>query len=297
MTGFRRGNVDLEADRYGRPFDVIDRDGNEVLAFGAGHGTFVAGCILMEAPQAEVIVRRVVVERPDKPDLEVDDLDLATAIIEVADSGVDILNLSVSTRVNVEDHPHEVTELLVTANAIIEVRQRRPDLIIVAPAGNDGPAEGRVWPAAFDTVIAVGARDEEGKPEEFSNRGEWVTASAPGEALTSTFLKWVGPIETKAPRRAGRQAKPAYGEFSKWATWSGTSFAAASVSGAIAAAMVTLRNRLPRRGGPPQLVPAREAAAALLYANRNRRDQSLGVPLLLTDRQRARPNQRESSTG
>ena len=58
-------------------------------------------------------------------------------------------------------------------------------LVIVAGAGNDGVTT-PFYPAAFPNVIAVGAFDEDHRRASFSNYGNWVDISAPGNAIMST---------------------------------------------------------------------------------------------------------------
>jgi subtilisin family serine protease len=92
--------------------------------------------------------------------------------------------------------------------------------VVVAAAGNHGTARrGRMaapsYPAALDNVIAVGARNGT-RAADFSPTAPWVDAMAPGVDVVSTC-------------DPNRDASALFG------TWSGTSFAAAVVSGAIAA--------------------------------------------------------------
>ena len=54
-------------------------------------------------------------------------------------------------------------------------------LIIVASVGND-PTGSPVYPAAYGSVIGVGALNPNGKPWEKSNYGDFVTLYAPGFA-------------------------------------------------------------------------------------------------------------------
>jgi membrane-anchored mycosin MYCP len=87
-----------------------------------------------------------------------------------------------------------------------------------------------MWPAALDDVVAVGASDGNGHHAQFSPDLPWVNFLAPGVGVDSTYL--TGRI------RAGSQdvhTTTTSEPFTGWANWSGTSFAAASVSGAIAA--------------------------------------------------------------
>jgi subtilisin family serine protease len=71
-------------------------------------------------------------------------------------------------------------------------------------------------------VIGVGALDRAG-PAWFTNFGSWVDACAPAVNVVSTFFD---PITEQFPGRPDRR-------FDGWARWSGTSFAAPKVAGAI----------------------------------------------------------------
>jgi hypothetical protein len=82
-------------------------------------------------------------------------------------------------------------------------------LVVVAAAGNDGREEKR-YPAAYPSVIGVGAVDRDGKRFANSNHGAWVELYAPGVEVLSTV-----------PGNA-------------FAFGSGTSLAAAHVTGSLA---------------------------------------------------------------
>ncbi|MBY0396118.1 MAG: S8 family serine peptidase, partial [Thermoleophilia bacterium] len=58
-------------------------------------------------------------------------------------------------------------------------------LVVVAAAGNEGRSDKR-YPAAYPSVIGVGAIDREGKRFASSNRGSWVELYAPGVEVLST---------------------------------------------------------------------------------------------------------------
>ncbi|MDP8240001.1 MAG: S8 family serine peptidase [Candidatus Hatepunaea meridiana] len=72
------------------------------------------------------------------------------------------------------------------------------DALVVAAAGNLDPRnqmlrpEQRVYPAAYDNVIAVAGTDQDdhkwGSREEGSNYGDWVDISAPGHEILSTYI-------------------------------------------------------------------------------------------------------------
>lgn len=219
------GYLAMPADRV-----VLDQDPTKDLS---GHGTFITGLILQQAPAARVLVKKVL-----NPAGFTDSFQLACAIHAMADEGIDVLNLSLG----LYTHNNEPPLALRLALAYLGARTT-----VVAAAGSRnmhddaGSASGvrPFWPAAFGDVIAVGAAErirdgQKAKPAGFSNHGPWVDVWARGVGLASTFV----PVGNKT---------------NNWARWSGTSFSAAVVSGAIAATMT-------REGG----IPAREAAKRLL---------------------------------
>jgi subtilisin family serine protease len=61
-------------------------------------------------------------------------------------------------------------------------------IMLVAAAGNGGPSEGTVlYPAAYPSVVAAGATDQQDAVASFSSRGTKVELSAPGVAILSTI--------------------------------------------------------------------------------------------------------------
>jgi membrane-anchored mycosin MYCP len=222
----------------------------------AGHATFVAGRILRRAPGARLEVRPVLNDR------SIGDIwNAAKHIADLAASGMNVLNLSLGCFTNDGNPP------LALATAIGRVS---PETVVVAAAGNYDEADIKegltrttpMWPAALDDVVAVGASDGNGHHAQFSPDLPWVNFLAPGVDVESTYL--TGRI--RAGSEDGHTGATGDG-FTGWAKWSGTSFAAASVSGAIAArikpghhtareALDDLHNRPP--AGPDQdIIPLR----------------------------------------
>lgn len=191
--------------------DTIDP--GQVHNLTAGHATFVTGLILSQAPGATVEVRHVLDATGTA-----DSWSVAEAIVRFGQTDLDVLNLSFVSYTEDGEPP------LVLSTAVDRLD---PRIVVVAAAGNHGALQGRdgvkpAWPAALDDVIAVGAADEDGRIADFTPDAPWVDILAKGIAVRSTYLeKFAGPDGGD--------------EFDGWAEWDGTSFAAALVSGAIAA--------------------------------------------------------------
>jgi subtilisin family serine protease len=216
--------------------DLLDIPSSGDLPAPEGHATFIAGLILHQAPGARLIVRRAM-----GPQALGKVWDVAKAIVHVADKGVHILNLSFGCYTDDGQPP------LILAKAVQRLSR---DVLLVAAAGNHGNIEELrakndpaakavwmkninnttpVWPAAFPEVIAVGATDAVGAPAPFSPKVPWVDVTARGVGVISTYL--TGPVRLSRP---APDIKPTQ-EFDGFAAWDGTSFAAGTVSGAVAA--------------------------------------------------------------
>jgi subtilisin family serine protease len=220
-------------------------DWNPPVAPWVGHATFIAGIVLGRAPAAQLDVRRVLDDENGTGDV----WSAARSIAQAGESGVDVLNLSFGCFTDDREAP------LVLERAVAALG---PDTVVVAAAGNHGDVDSRraeaaglsgddpealaeflatitprtpMWPAALDGVVSVGAADGDGKPASFSPDARWVDVLAPGVDLISSFLD--AEVETRSFNASGyaRRAQ----RFNGLARWSGTSFAAAVVSGSIAA--------------------------------------------------------------
>ena len=179
------------------------------------HATFIAGVILAEAPNADLIVGHVL----NAYNICGSSWDVATKMAAFVDAGVSVLNISFGAATHDDKPP------LVLRRAVNELTSR--NVVIVAAAGNHGPNETKMWPAAFKKVVAVGAGariagTDSFKVADFSPRQRWVDLLAPGEDIHSLY------------------------KASGYRRWSGTSFSAAAVSGAVAYLVETQR-MTPRR--------------------------------------------------
>lgn len=175
-----------------------------------GHGTHCVGLIVAQentsgvtgvAPESEVISIKVMGQGNNgSVDMLRDGLRLAI------DLDVDIINLSLGTKT----HPGAEVELLLD-----EAEEK--GIIVVAASGNEnGPV---LFPARFDSVIAVSGIDEGNNKATFSNFGIENMISAPAVHLASTFKD------------------------GKYARMSGTSMAAPVISGIIALGVAILKGK------------------------------------------------------
>jgi len=191
--------------------------GDGKLDAEAGHGVFVGGLIRRVAPGAELSFIRVL----DSWGMGTE-AGVTNGILQAQARGVDIVNLSLGF------YALDNVANSVMVTAIRQLAASRPGLAVVAAAGNEGVVA-PAFPAAFKDVISVGALDASGKLlRDTSNRGWWVDTYAPGSDLESAYVNGIeDPLLT-----LDGVAETFVDEL---ASWSGTSFAAAMVTGAIAA--------------------------------------------------------------
>jgi subtilisin family serine protease len=187
--------------------DPIPPEIDFALETQAGHGTFVAGTLLRQAPTAFLMVERALGD-----DGVGDEVELLRALARLrgrlSSTGetLDVLNLSLGGY-TFDDEPSPLL-----AEALSHFGRQT---VIVVAAGNNG-SNRQFWPAALKSCVAVGALEPNGtRRAEFSNHGWWVDACSVGAKVCGPFLN------------DGR-------EFLGFAEWSGTSFAAPRVAGAIA---------------------------------------------------------------
>jgi membrane-anchored mycosin MYCP len=201
--------------------NLLELTPDEPINPAAGHATFIAGLITAQVPAAKIITRRVLDDTGHAGVWET-----AETMVTFVDDNIDVLNLSLGC------HTRDGAPCPLPLQRAVEALSHKT--VIVAAAGNHGGMEnGKLptWPAALPGVIAVGATqdrylDPNHEPElaPFTPQLPWVDCLAPGYALVSTFPE--GFVEGR-PR-----------PFHGFANWSGTSFAAAMVTGAIARGIV-----------------------------------------------------------
>lgn len=201
-------------DLAGAVLDSFDATKRETDA-NDGHGTAVAGIIGARgavrgvAPMADILAVRAFTALAIKQPVTSSSVILLRAIEWSVVNGAQVLNMSF---VGPRDP---------AVQAMIEAAQKR-NAVIVAAAGNGGSSAPPAYPAAYPGVIAVTAVDADDKRYPHANRGTYIAISAPG-------------VDILAAADGGRHA-----------FLSGTSFAAAHVSGIVALLLERSRNLAPQ---------------------------------------------------
>jgi Subtilase family len=216
LTGISRNSQNID------PLTSFPVDGpHPYLDFDAGHGTFVCGIINKVAPRARINVYRAI----DSDGIG-SEVAVACRMIEAVEAGNQIINLSLGCQAQ-DDFPPVALQAAMTV--IGELDAGKPDAgktIVVAAAGNTGSTR-PFWPAAFPGVISVAGLNPNMTPSPWSSHGFWVTFSTVGQGLLSTYVSGqlsplIDPAQTVFPSP------------NPFAVWSGTSFAAPQIAGAIA---------------------------------------------------------------
>lgn len=224
-------------------------DANGSAADDQGHGTNVAGIaaslqddaggIVGMAPGAKIMPVKVL-----GGDGSGSDASVAEGIRWAADNGATVINLSLGGPSSSQTGASAVKYAL------------SKGCVVVAAMGNDGTG-GKSYPAAYPGVIAVGATDINDQVTSFSQYGSWISVSAPGYSILSTYPTYrTSSLDSYESNKAGWE-KMGMRAGLKYGYMTGTSQAAPHVAGL--AALVRAAN--------PQLAPdqikAKIEAAAL----------------------------------
>lgn len=170
------------------------REGLPTIGKAARHGTAVASILVAQGART-VYSANIFRGTPDRPFTSIDVV--ADALEWLVSTDAPVINMSIAGPRNAI-----LDQIVAAATA----RGR----IIVAAAGNAGPAAPPVYPAALTPVVAVTAVDKDRRIYRYANRGPYVDFAAPGVNVT---------------------AADAVGGFSRF---TGTSFAAPAVAASLA---------------------------------------------------------------
>lgn len=178
-------------------YDFVSGDGDP--SDGNGHGTHVAGIVAGIAPQARLMIVRVL----DNNAAGTTDV-VAKGLRYAVDNGARVVNLSLAGSLPSGD-----------LEGAIQYAQER-GVLVVAAAGNDSRDLTRTpsYPASYpeDNVVGVSATSEDGKLASISNYGAGGGAdiAAPGEDILSTSIdggyEWRTGTSMAAPAVAGELA-------------------------------------------------------------------------------------------
>ncbi|GAA2829995.1 type VII secretion-associated serine protease mycosin [Kitasatospora aburaviensis] len=150
-----------------------------------GHGTKVAGIVAAArsdqtgfvglAPEATILSLR-----QNDAEGSGDVHTLVDAINQAVQKGAKVINISQDVRGAGDTKFAGYAEL----KAAVEAAEAA-NVVVVASTGNDGK-KGDTYPAAFPTVLAVGASDRNNERAPFSQYGDFVDVAAPGVDMLST---------------------------------------------------------------------------------------------------------------
>lgn len=249
-TGVRVGLLDTEIHGHAHiaensikriGYEKTEKDRSASAYFEEGHGLFMAGLILQEAPRATLVSRAALGPHGKAAAWEVVK-QLEKFCTDEPEERVHLLVLASGCRTRDGRAP------LIIERAIERLNRR---MTVVAAAGNHGAVNGMTpdlhitrdsptWPAALPGVVAVGVPtpflDANGKHErnlDYSPKLPWVTGTVnPGSngEFVSSYL-----VSDAIEMYDGDIKKETY--TSGFASWRGTSCAAARLGGALAAKM------------------------------------------------------------
>lgn len=154
-------------------FDFINNNTvpNDVPGgIASGHGTGVAGLVLLAAPQSQIMPLRVL-DQTGQGTL----WNVLKAIKYAVDNGANVINMSLGTTANT----NSMADLVNYAT--------QQNVVVVASAGNDGANEAQ-YPCDYTNVICVAATDSLYHLAPFSNYGSAIALTAPGVALYAPYL-------------------------------------------------------------------------------------------------------------
>lgn len=204
-TGVDLKHPDL-VDKIVAGRDVVDSD--DQAMDGHYHGTHCAGIaaattnnkvgIAGFAPNVKIMPVRVLDNNGSGTSA-----DVANGIIWAADHGAQVISMSLGGPSNPQIKKDAVDYAL------------SKDAVLVAAMGNRGDGS-QIFPAAQPGVLSVGATDINDKRASFSQYGTWISVSAPGVNILSTFPTY------------NTSGKKNYGSIS------GTSMATPAVAGVVA---------------------------------------------------------------
>jgi hypothetical protein len=161
--------IDNDSD----PTDVangIDEDHDGVPDGAYGHGTHVAGIVALTAPQARLLIVRVL-DAEGRGDVKT----VAAGIRWAVGHGARVINMSFGM----------TRSSSAVSIAIAEANAR--GIVCVAAAGNSGAEFPQEYPALSPQALSVAATGFDDRPAPFTSYGTFVDMSAPGVDIRSAY--------------------------------------------------------------------------------------------------------------
>jgi len=175
-TGVDYNHSDLAPNYAPLGFDWVNNDNDPMDDHG--HGTHVAGIVASVINNmvgtAGIAQVRIMAEKGLNQSGEGYADDLANAISHAVDQGAQILVMSWGSNSS-----------SVLINRAVKYAYRKGALLVGA-AGNDASSQ-KIYPAAYDEVMAVSATDKLDNAASFTNYGDWIEIAAPGVNIYSTI--------------------------------------------------------------------------------------------------------------
>lgn len=148
----------------------VDDDGDGRTDEAYGHGTHVAGLVALAAPQAQLLVVRVL-DADGRGDIN----NVASGLRWAVQNGARVINLSLG--------------MLRASDAIQDAMDdaESQGVVVIASAGNWGAENPKEYPARSSHASAIAACDSAQTPAAFTSYAGYVRLSAPGVALRSAY--------------------------------------------------------------------------------------------------------------
>jgi subtilase family protein/fervidolysin-like protein/predicted actin-binding protein len=180
-TGVDYSQPDLQGS-FVAGYDTVNNDSNP--SDDDGHGTLVSGVALARGNNATGVAGycwscSLMPVKGLGPQMSGTIAQAANAITWAADHGARVINMSWGT----------TTDSATLAAAISYAHNK--GAVLVAAAGNYGTA-GKVYPAAYPSVIGVAGTDSSDTLYPWSSYGSWVKVAAPGCNYATGTSSWYG---------------------------------------------------------------------------------------------------------
>lgn len=179
-TPARIGMIDSRVDTSHPVLAASHIQSRDFVSAGADmpafHGTAIASIIAGNAPDYQGLAPDAEVFAAGVFELDAEQGEIAStvsllrALDWLISSEVDVVNISLA------GPPNRLLEAALT-------RAAERDVVVLAAAGNGGPVARPMYPAAYETVVAVTAVDASNRVFRLANRGSYLDIAAPGVGL------------------------------------------------------------------------------------------------------------------